>query len=463
MNTTRWRTCILVLALTLFVGMLLFFKPPDLGLEGQHALAVFALCLVLWVTNVVPLAMTSLLALALLPLVGALDAKETFSLFGNQSLFFILGAFILAAAVMKTGLSIRLALLLLSRIRKTPRYLLFGILISSAFLAFWIPEHAVAALMFPIVLEFATSLKCQPRKSHYGKALFLSLTWGTVIGGVGTFLGGARNPLAIGLLWEEFQIRIGFLEWMIAVVPIVAVMLLFAFGVILFFFQIDVPEITSAEQSLTERIRQMGPMTKQEMLVGGIMLVTIICWMTLSHSVGLANIALIAAASLFILNIVEWKEIEAYVNWGVLLMYGGAVTIGYALDHTKAASWIAQHALFSYNFSAFALTAIITLVAKFLTEGISNVATVAILLPLGFAIARDYGINPVIMVYAVAVPAGLAFCLPMGTPPNAICFASGYYKISDVFLAGILLNIISAIVFFLMMALYWPLIGITWQ
>jgi len=460
MKKRSWRNIVLLLAFSIFFLFLHFFKPEGLSPEGQKALAIFLLCLILWMTNVIPLAVTSLMAIVLLPLLGVLDTKTAFSLFGNPAVFFILGAFILAAALMRSGLSTRLALFFLTRIKKSPGSLLLGVILSSAFLAFWMPEHAVAALMFPLVLEVASSLDLKPKESSYGKALFISLAWGAVIGGVATFLGGARNPLAIGMLWEEFSLKISFLEWMIATVPIVVAMVFLAYGFIRLFFKIDIESIASAEKKLQERIHRLGKMSKREKIVGLIMVATVICWMTLSNTIGLANIAILSAVSLFLFNVVPWKEIEEYVNWGVILMYGGAISLGFALDHTQAAAWLAKNALSSSKVTPFVFIIVITFIAKFLTEGISNVATVAILLPLGFALGQTYGISPIIVVYAVAIPAGLAFSLPMGTPPNAICYASGYYRISDLIKAGLVLNVISWLLFLLMVKLYWPLIGL---
>jgi sodium-dependent dicarboxylate transporter 2/3/5 len=455
-----WRTAILILIFAGFILLLQFFKPEGLNPQGQRAIIIFILCLALWITDVIPLAITSLLAIVLLPLLGVVDTKTAFSLFGNRAVFFILGAFILAAALMKSGVSTRLALIFLTRIKRSPQALLSSVLLSSAFLAFWMPAHAVAALMFPIILEIARSLKLKPRESSYGKALFLSLAWGEVIGGVATLLGGDRNPLAIGMLWEEYRIRIGFLEWMIAVVPIVFVMLIFATVVIRIFFKIDIEDVTLAEDTLKEKIKKLGTMRRQEKAVGIIMLVTIICWMTLGNKIGLASIAILSAISLFIFNIIPWKEIEEYVNWGVILMYGGAIALGFALDQSQAAEWLARQALSPFKITPLMFIIIITLIAKLLTEGISNVATVAILLPLGFALGNTYNLSPIIIVYVIAVPAGLAFSLPMGTPPNAVCYASGYYKVSDAVKAGIILNIISWITFLLMAKMYWPLIGL---
>ncbi|MCP2605025.1 SLC13 family permease [Candidatus Aminicenantes bacterium AH-873-B07] len=236
-------------------------------------------------------------------------------------------------------------------------------------------------------------------------------------------------------------------------------MLIFAYINVRIFFKIDVKSIFPAEKVLVKKIKSLGPLSKDEKIVGIILIITIICWITLSNKIGLANISIFSAISLFIFNVIHWKEVEEYVNWGVILMYGGAIALGFALARTQAAEWLANLFISKYELSPFLFVIPISLIAKLLTEGISNTAAVAILLPLGFAFGHN--INPIIIVYVIAVPAGLAFCLPMGTPPNAICYSAGYYRISDAGKAGLLLNLISWLIFILMMKFYWPLIGLT--
>ncbi|OIO38815.1 MAG: anion transporter [Candidatus Omnitrophica bacterium CG1_02_49_10] len=457
----KLRVIIIVLAACLFFGILRLHTPDGLTAEGQKSLAIFSLCLVLWVTDAIPLAATSLLALVLLPLVGAMGEREAFSLFGNQAVFFILGAFMLAAALLSTGLSTRLALIFISMFKSTPKSLLGGVLISSAFLSFWMPEHAVAALMFPIILEIAKSLKLEPgNNSNYGKALFLSLAWGSIIGGVATFLGGARNPLAIGMLKETYGLSIGFFEWMVAVIPMVVIMLFVAFITIQFFLKIDIKEVANASDVLKTRIAELGRMTRSERMLSVLMLATICAWIFMGQFSGLATISVLAGISIFVFGIVTWKDIEGYVNWGVILMYGGAIALASALYKTGAAEWLAYSVFSKFTFSPYVLLLSIIFIALILTECISNTAVVALLLPIAFSLGKSYGINPIIMVYAVAVPSGLAFTLPMGTPPNAICYAAGYYKLRDIVSAGLFMNLAALIIFALVMKFYWPLVGI---
>src|SRR5262249_8756056 len=161
--------------LGLYAGTRLAPTPAGLSAEGQKVLAVFLVCLVFWVTNVIPLMVTSLLAMVLLPVTGALSAKETYGLFGNEAVFFILGAFILAATLMKCGLSTRIALAILRRFGRTPRRLLLSLFLMNALMSFFMSEHGVAAMTFPITLEIASVLRLRPRQSNYGKALFIAM------------------------------------------------------------------------------------------------------------------------------------------------------------------------------------------------------------------------------------------------------------------------------------------------
>jgi sodium-dependent dicarboxylate transporter 2/3/5 len=452
---------VLLVSFVILLFIYLVPTPNGLSVEGKNALGIFVVAIILWTTSAIPLSVTGLLVIALLPLLNVMSSKEAFALFGNQAVFFIMGAFILAAAMMKTGLSKRAALLMLSKFDGTPRRLLFSVMFSSALLSFIMPEHAVAAMMFPVVATIADSLDLEPLNSKYGTLLFLSMAWGAIIGGVGTLLGGARNPLAIGLLEENSGVTISFFEWCIAIIPIVFVMLAVGFITLNLFFKIDVHDVRSAKEVLERQLNRMGKMSIYEKKAGGILFFTVLAWIFFGHIIGLAEIAVLSGVSLFILNVISWDDVESNVNWGIILMYGGAISMGSALVTTGAVEWIADTVLNNGYPNPFVMLIIISLVAKFLTEGVSNSAAVAILLPIGFSLGAVIDINPIAMTYMVAVPAGLAFILPMGTPANAIAYSSGYYEIKEILLPGLVLNLISWIVFILMALTYWPLIGIS--
>lgn len=444
----------------LFWAMLSLPTPAGLSAVGQKALAAFVLCLILWLTRLIPLAVTSLLAITLLPLLGIMDSSKAFALFGNQAVFFILGAFILAAALMKTGLSTRIALFFLRWFGGSPKKLLIGALVVPAFLSFWMPEHAVAAMMFPIIVEITHALGVKPREGNFGSAIFLSLAWGAAIGGVGTFLGGARNALAVGILKQTTGQFIGFFEWMTAVIPIVAVMLIIAYVVIGRFFPSRLENVGRAVEVLEAKNKELGRASHEERMVGLIMLLTVAAWIFLGRSVELASIAIVAVVGLFVFQLVKWRDLEEYVNWGIILMYGGAIALGFALESTGAAAWLAKIFITRWATSPALIIAIFALVSILLTEGMSNAAVVAMLMPVGLGIAKAHGIDPKVIVFAISVPAGLGFAVPMGNPPNAIAYSSGYIDAKKMFMIGFVLDIVAWGVFLLMAKYYWPLVNL---
>ncbi len=433
---------------------------PAIEPQAQRSLAVFGLCVFYWVSGALPLMVTSLLAIVLLPVSGVLSAPQAYALFGNEVVFFILGAFILAACLIKSKLSTRIALTMLARFGRTPRQLLISILLLNATMSFFMSEHAVAAMNFPIIVEIATVLHLHPRRSNYGKALFLCMAWGTTIGGVATFLGGGRAPLAVGILQEATGQSFSFLEWSSAILPLVFVLLVAGYTIITRFFPIDITDVTAADDILRERSLALGRVKFQEKAVGSVMALTILAWIFGGESVGLANIALGAVIAVFALQLVTWRDIEGYVNWGVILMYGGAICLGAAMNKSGAATWLAERTIRNWASDGVTVVMLLSGLSMLLTEAMSNSAVVAFLMPVSLGIAAQFGMDPRVMALCVAVPAGLAYTLPIGTPANAIAYSSGYLTIRDLAVPGLLLMAISWLAFLALATVYWPLVGI---
>jgi solute carrier family 13 (sodium-dependent dicarboxylate transporter), member 2/3/5 len=434
--------------------------PAGLTPAGLRALATFVVCLVLWVSNALPLMITSLLAVVLLPLGGVMPAHEAYALFGNEAMFFILGVFILAACVMRSGLSTRIALVILRRFGGTPRGLLLSIFLLNAVLSFFMSTHAVAALSFPIIVEIVGVLRLRPHRSNYGRALFLAMAWGSTIGGVATLLGGARAPLALGILREATGETFSFLQWTVACMPMAAVMLVIGFVVLMAFFPIDVASIRDADALLEEKTLALGRMSYEERATAVVMLATLCAWIVLGERYGLANIALVAVIVLFASNLASWRAVEQYVNWGVILMYGGAIALGTAVNKSGAALWLSQQTISAWASSPSAAVAIISGMSIVLTEAMSNSAVVALLMPVTLGVAADFHMPVRIMALVTSVPAGLAFAFPIGTPANAIAYSSGYLRMRDITLPGATLAFTAWCVFNLIANFYWPAIGI---
>ena len=314
--------------------------------------------------------------------------------------------------------------------------------------------------MFPIVVAISASLELKPTKSNYGKALFLGMAWGCVIGGVATFLGGARAPLAVGILRDVTGESIGFIKWALAALPTVIAMLAVTYLLLIFLFPAEIKDVKRARILLINRTACIGRMKRDEWSIGILMVVTIFSWICFGEKFGLANIALAAVVIAFVFKLLRWKEVEEDVNWGLILMYGGAICLGFAMGKTGATRWLVDITLLGSIQSPFVLIMMISLVAIFLTEAISNTAVVALLMPITIGLAIDFSIDPVITTLAVAVPSGLAFILPMGTPAVAIAYSSGFIKPGDAFKGGIILKIAAWMLFNIFAYFYWPILGL---
>ncbi|MBJ6751113.1 DASS family sodium-coupled anion symporter [Geomonas sp. Red421] len=448
-------------AVALVIGFLIRLAPPEgLSVEGYRSLVLFGATVFFWISGLLPIAVTALLSMVMLPLLGIMDAKKTYSMFGNESVFFILGAFILAAALTGTGISARIARAMLARFGRTPTRLALTVFLLSAFLSFIMSEHAVAAMLFPVVTELATALHLEKGRSNFGRLLFMSMAWGCIIGGIATFLGGARAPLAAGLLREATGLHFTFIEWSTAACMIVLPLLVLGFAILLKFFPPDLDDVEVGLKFLNGKRLEMGKISFDEILTALVMAVTVACWMFLGEKTGLAAIAILGAAALFTFKVISWQMIEEYVNWGIILMYGGTIALASALEKTGAAVWVVKKGMGDHAHAPLAVIAVISLVAILVTECISHAAVVAILMPVGMGLCQTTGMDPKVMTLSIALPAGLAYCLPMGTPATAIAYASGYLKSRDIIVAGAVVMAISWLLFMGSVVFIWPVLGL---
>ncbi len=458
---TRGYRYLLMGALAIFaIQMSLSAPPAGLTLEAWRVIILFVMCIVLWIFQLIPLAMTGLLAIAAQPLMGIATYKEAYSSFGHPTVFFLLGVFILAGAFMKTGLSTRLAIWMLRGAGRNPRRMILQIMGTCTLMSFIMSEHAVAAMMFPIILEFARALAFVPYGGSYGRLLFLSMAWGCVIGGIGTLLGGGRAPLAIGFLEEFTGDSIAFLEWMVMMVPVVVIMFVVGYVMLVRLFPVDVDTVESIEVELQKKKEALGRIKPAQQIVALIFAAAVLGWMLLGHQVGMATVAMLAVMGLFVFNVVRWVDLEAYVNWGVILLYGGAIGLGAALHRTGAGEWLVQQYVLPHVGSPFALVLVFAVTAVLMTEAISNSAVVAVLIPIALSVAGKYGIDPKGMIFLIAGGSGLAYLLPMSTPAIAIAYSSGYYNLRAIAVPAVLLHIVSIAVMLLAAWLWWPLFGV---
>ena len=447
----------MILAFSIVAIFYLAPNPEGLTHNGQIMIGILFMAAILWITEPIPLAVTGLLIMIMQPILQVIPPAEVFSSFGNQAVFFLIGAFIIAAAIEKHGLHRRIALRFLSHFDENPKMFILGIMVSCAFLSFVMPAHGVAALFLPIVLSILIAMKVVPKQSNFGKISMIAVAYGCSIGSLGTLIGGARNLLIVGILSKELGITVTFIDWMIYSMPIVLISLPIVWLVLQFAFPIELKDITRAKNEIKNQVMKAGRISGKEMQVLIILGLTVFMWIFFSNSVyfGLAVIAIFGAFLLFLAGCVSWKDVENRVPWGIILLYGGAITLGISIQRTGAGEWIANKLIQTAGVNLFVVILVIIIFTVLLTNIMSNIGAVALLLPIGIAIAPELNVSPLFTSMIIALAGGLAFMLVVSTPGNAITYSSGYFSTRDLFKAGVLANIICIIIVFTVAIVYW--------
>lgn len=451
-----------VAALGTVGGLVFYLLPAPAGLTsaGQASCAVFLVCTMLWISDVLPIGITGLLAISLLALSGAMKPAEAYAAFGNSAVFFILGVFIIAAATIHSGLSKRLALFFLRFFQRGAYTLAAGIMITAAFMTVWMPAQATAAMLFPIALELARSMKLDQEESPYAKVLFLSLAWGAMVGSNASFLGSTRAPLALGILANTFGESITFGRWILAAAPVVLLGLAIGLVILRFGFPREKVPLRAAQQMIAESVQELGPMGAHEGRVAVVIGLTVCSWVFLGGRVDLAALALIGAIALFVIKALKWGDLEGYVHWGIVLMYGGAIALGAAVEGSGAAEWLVGGIIDGVEIPPFAAVAGLALLTVLLTEFMSNAAAVAVMLPLGFTLSGQLGLSPVTIMLTCSLAAGLDFTFPFSSAPNSIVYASGYLRMRDMLFVGGVMTVAQILLLLVVSWLYWPMIGL---
>lgn len=461
MQSQHKRILWIVLGVLLFVGLLALPTPAGLGKDAHRAIAIFTLCVFWWLTTPVDLPVTALVGLALVPIFGILPADTVFSYFGNQAIFFVIGVFLIAAVMMKTGLSTRLALLLLSRLARNENQLALAVLLLSMGLCSVIVSHAVAAILLPILLEILHALKCDHR-SRFAKRVLLSMAWGTVLGSNTTLLSSARAALALSLAQASPVVgyeTISLVTFSKASVPLVVASIVPIYYALRLAFPPANISMGPAVTMLHDKVKAGGAITRDEWVTAGVVVAMVSSMVLFADSVGLGSLALIFSALLFFLRIIEWNDVEKYVAWGVILLYGGAIALGQVLQITGAASWVVNDTLPLDVVPAWVFLVIFSWAAMVLTELISNSGVVVLLMPIGLNVAVASGINPAIVIFLTVLPSGLGLTMPTGTPAMAMIFGSGFMNLKDTIVRGPLVSHLLWLMLMVIAFVLWPLMG----
>jgi sodium-dependent dicarboxylate transporter 2/3/5 len=464
-----------------------FTPPPEtLSPEGWKAAALALLMGTWWVTEAVPLPVTALVPLVLIPFFGLGTMSQAAAPYSNEVIFLFMGGFFLAKAMERWGAHRRIALGIMESIGTNPPRLVLGFMVATAFISMWISNTATAAMMLPIALATGEMFKPGPDEPgsggpyNFGVALMLGIAYAASIGGVGTIIGSPPNALFAAAAEELLGVEISFVAWMAIGVPLVIVMLPLTWMVLMRMYPPGSLRGDASAVITTER-RALGPMSHGERFVMLVFAFTVVAWImrdakpigsvtipgiaTYLPNITDATIAMIASLILLVVPIslrsgraaLDWKS-AARIPWGVLILFGGGLALADQMSRTGLADWIGGGIS---NLSDWPVVVmLLASVALFilLTEFTSNTAIAAMAMPVMAGIAVTLGLSPPVLMAVVAIACSWGFAMPAGTPPNAIVFSAGYLSIGQMVRAGLRVNLIAVVLITLAGMLLIPLV-----
>ncbi len=454
----------------LFVVMVLMPAPEGMGTAGWHTAAVGILMAVWWVTEAIPIPATALLPLVLFPILDVRPIADAAAPYANPIIFLFMGGFMIAQAMQRWHLHRRIALTVVYALGTRPARLVLGFMVATAFLSMWVSNTATAVMMMPIGLSVIGLVAPNPENDdgavtagqpdlpgrlNFGTALMLGIAYAASIGGLGTLIGTPPNALLAGFLQTSYGFEVGFAQWMLVGFPLAALSLpLVWLYLTRAAFPIRIAEIPGGRAMIRRELDELGAVGPGEWRVGVVFALTALAWMLrplLDNVVpGLsdAGIAMAAALVLFLLPVdrqgtftLDW-ETARRLPWGVLILFGGGLSLAAAVTHTGLAEWIGSALSGLGAWPTVLLVAGVTTVIVFLTELTSNTATAAAFLPILGPLAIALGENPLLLAVPAALGASCAFMMPVATPPNAIVYGSGYITIPQMARAGAVLNVL---------------------
>ncbi len=453
--------------------MLTFPTPPGLTSEGWVVLTMSVVATILFITEPIPLPTVALMIICGQVLLLHIESTKVAQSLMTDSVLFIMGSLMLAVAVVKQKLDQRIAWLIVRMTGTRTSSICFGISLVSGILASFVGEHTVAAMMLPVGLTLI-KLTSDDRNAVVGLAavILFSISYGCSVAGIGTPSGGARNAIMIGY-WKEFfyepgnpetyKYIIDYVTWMAYAYPIFLLQLPLVTIILFMTFRPEHKHLSRAVAKLRAQMRTEGPMTPANWVAIILFLLILYGWIFASSSIGMGTVAILGAAAFLIAGLVRWEDVNSGVNWGVVLLYAAAISLGVQMKVTGAAQWVAEGFLVLLSplgaDQGIGLWLSVSALTTLVTNTMSNGAAVAVLGPISLKLAVAADASPIILGFITAVSSAFAYLTVVGTPACTIVFAAGYLKPSDFLKVGWRMVLASTIVMLLAAAIYWPLIG----
>jgi sodium-dependent dicarboxylate transporter 2/3/5 len=459
----------------MLVGFILLNVPAPDGLTqpGMIVLTMSIVATILFVTEPIPLPTVALLIVVGQVLLLGVESTTVAKSLMTDSVLFIMGSLMLAVAVVKQRLDKRLAWLIVRITGTRTVSICFGISVVSGLLASFVGEHTVAAMMLPVGITLITLTSDDPKRvRNLAAVLLFSIAYGCSVAGIGTPSGGARNAIMIGY-WKEFfydptnpetrEFLVDYLKWMKYAYPLFLLQIPFVTLVLFTVFKPEYRDLSRAVAKLRTQVMLDGPLKPSDWV--SILLFALILsgWISVSQEWGMGTIAIFGAAAFLVAGLVRWEEVNSGVNWGVVLLYAAAISLGVQMKNTGAAVWLAESFMALLAplgiDSGIGLWTAVSILTTGVTNTMSNGAAVAVLGPIVLKIALVADESPIILGFVTAVSSAFAYLTVVGTPACTIVYASGYLKTTDFLKVGWRMVLMSTFLLIVAALVYWPLLG----
>lgn len=413
------------------------------------SLLLAGLMVVLWISEWIPVYLTALFPLLFAVPMGLLTPKDLAQCYGDANIFLFFGGFVLALGLEKWGVHEQIARRIIAVVGDKKSNILLGFILSTGMISMWISNTATALMMLPMAIAVIEAMPPSHRHSRFSVFLMLSIAYASNIGGVGTLIGSPPNTQMASILSESFQVEISFFDWMKIGMPLAILLLLLMFLI----FNM----LLGAERKDVHDLHfHTLPWTKAQKRVLWIFSMVAFLWIFREVFVRWGinyrdeNAAILGALAMFLMpsgdgqkeKILRWSDTEK-LPWGILLLFGGGLALAAVLEKNGVLQFLAQSFESFDGIGLAAAVLILTTLAIFISEVLSNLAMVTLFVPVVGIFATQTGLPLVPMAMALTLGASLAFMMPVGTPPNAIVFGSGYLRIKDMMRYGFILNLIS--------------------
>jgi sodium-dependent dicarboxylate transporter 2/3/5 len=462
-----------ILAGPLFFVLIYFFAPT--GTINEKSITVIAVgswMVTWWITEAIPIPITAMLPLVLFPILGVAKMSEAAQPYGDPVIFLFMGGFILALGLEKYNLHQRIALNLIKLTGTSGNGIILGFMLATALISMWISNTATAIMMLPIASSVTFLLakdlgkENDPRFKKFATGLMLGIAYAASIGGMGTIIGTPPNVVMVGYMKRMYNLDVAFTDWMLIGIPIMVLVLLACYFIITkILYRNQLASIEGSRELIHNKLVVLGPLSREEKRVLLIFSVTSICWIfrqNINSLIGQnllddTGIAMAGGVLMFLTPrdlkkmdfLLTWEDMKN-MQWGILLLFGGGLALAEGMEQSGLVEKVGDYFKGQDAMSVTLLIFLLTLISMALTELMSNVALVTIFVPVVFGIAEGYGINPIWLAMPVTFAASCAFMMPISTPPNAILFASGYIRMKEMIKTGLLLNLFSLVIIWLL-------------